>query len=59
MFHAAEHYEAESKRALEAAERASTLSERISLFETAIKYAQLACSERKRMNVYKFGPARK
>jgi hypothetical protein len=35
MLHATEHYELESKRALKAAERATTLHERIRLLETA------------------------
>jgi transcription elongation GreA/GreB family factor len=59
MLHATEHYELESKRALKAAERATTLHERIRLLETARRYAQLACAERRRSNVYAFGPARR
>jgi hypothetical protein len=59
MLHAAEHYEVESKRALEAAERASTLHERIRCLETAHRYAQLACAERKQFNVYEFGASQR
>ena len=54
MLHAAEHYEIESKRALEAAECAATLHERIRHLESARILAQMACAERERLNIYAF-----
>jgi hypothetical protein len=54
MLHAEKHYVLESKRALEAAERATTVDERIRQLATANRYAKLACAERKRSNVYGF-----
>jgi len=57
MLHAAEHYELESKRALDAAERAATLAERMRHLQSAREYAQMACAERKRSNIYGFSPA--
>ena len=54
MLHALEHYELESARALEAAECATTLHERMRHLDTASRYAHLACAERKRSNVYAF-----
>jgi hypothetical protein len=54
MLHAEEHYVLESKRALEAAERATTVDERIRHLATANRYIKLASAERKRSNVYGF-----
>jgi hypothetical protein len=54
MLHAAEHYEFESQRALDSAERAATLHERIRLLESARIYAQMASAERRKANVYAF-----
>ncbi len=59
MLHAAEHFEQMSHNALQAAERAATLDERIRCLETAQRYAHLACAERKRSNVYGFSPGRR
>ncbi len=59
MLHAAEHFEMESELALQAAERAITLQERISHLEAANRYAQLACAERKRSSIYDFSSAPK
>ena len=56
MLHAAEHYELESQRAFDAAERAATLHERIRLLESARIYAQMASAERRKSNVYAFRP---
>jgi hypothetical protein len=52
MLNAAEHYELESTRAFEAAERASSIDERISHLEKAHEYARWASAERRRSNVY-------
>ncbi len=54
MLRAAEHYEHMSAQALNAAERAATLNERIRHLETAHRYARLASAERQRSNVYGF-----
>ena len=55
MLHAAEHYELERKRALDAAERAATSNERIRHLIKAHDYAQMAIAERqpsmRRLNV--------
>jgi len=59
MLHAAEHYELESKRAFEAAERAATINDRIRHLEAAQRYAKLASAERRRFNIYSFGPAKR
>jgi hypothetical protein len=56
MLYAGEHYELESQRAFDAAERAATLHERIRLLESARIYAQMAAAERRRSNVYAFQP---
>ena len=52
MLRAAEHYEIESKRLLDAAERAATIDERIRHLEKAHEYARWATAERRRSNLY-------
>jgi hypothetical protein len=47
MLRAAEHYELERKRALDAAERAATSDERIRHLIKAHDYARMASAERK------------
>jgi hypothetical protein len=59
MLHAAEHYELESKRAHDAAERATTVREHIRHLQTAQKYAKLASAARKRLNIYGFTSSQK
>jgi hypothetical protein len=54
MLHAAEHFEHMSDEELRAADAAATLDERIRHLEAAQRYAQMACAERKRSNVYGF-----
>jgi len=58
MIWAAEHYELMSIRARKAAEEAVTLNERIRHLETALRYAKLACAERKRPNLHEFTSSR-
>lgn len=52
MLNAAKHYELESTRAFEAADRAATIDERIRQLEKANEYARWASAERRRSNVY-------
>ena len=59
MLHAAEHYELESTRARDAAERAATFGERIRHLEKAQEFARMASAERKRSNVYEFSSHRR
>ncbi len=58
MVNAVEHYELESERALKAAEQCADVNERIRHLATARRYAEFACAERKRSNVYGFSSHR-
>ena len=59
MLYAAEHYELESQRALDAAKRAATFNERARHLEAAQRYAKMASAERQRSNIYEFSPSQR
>jgi hypothetical protein len=59
MLHSAEHYELESTRALQAAEQANSVGQRIRLLQKAHEYAKMASAERRRSNVYEFSSHRR